>query len=53
MLEVVGVLGNLTIPDLDYELLLTEYNLIPWINKKLQPGGWETGQMRVYRELVG
>ena len=40
MLEVVGVLGNLTIPDLDYELLLTEYNLIPWINKKLQPGGW-------------
>ena len=37
-LECVGILGNLTIPDLDYELLLKEYNLVPWIKTKLQPG---------------
>ena len=38
MLEAVGILGNLTIPDLDYELLLREYDLVPWIKHKLQPG---------------
>ncbi|KAI0222322.1 Kinesin-associated protein 3 [Lamellibrachia satsuma] len=53
MLEVVGVLGNLTIPDLDYELLLTEYNLIPWINKKLQPGASEDDLVLEVVILVG
>ena len=38
ILECVGILGNLTIEDLDYELLLTEYNLIDWIKKHLQGG---------------
>lgn len=38
LLECVGILGNLTIPELDYELLLREYNLVPWIKSKLQPG---------------
>ena len=38
VLECVGILGNLTIPDLDYELLLTEYSLVPWIQHKIQPG---------------
>ncbi|PVD22006.1 hypothetical protein C0Q70_17809 [Pomacea canaliculata] len=37
-LECLGILGNLTIPDLDYELILKEYDLIPWIKNKLQPG---------------
>jgi hypothetical protein len=37
-LECVGILGNLTIPDLDYELLLKEYDLVPWIKQKLMPG---------------
>lgn len=36
--ECVGILGNLTIPDLDYERMLTEYNLIPWMKSKLLPG---------------
>ena len=39
MLEAVGILGNLTIPDLDYELLLNEFELVPWIKLRLQPGG--------------
>ena len=34
------MLGNLTIENLDYELLLREYNLIPWIKGKLQPGAF-------------
>ncbi len=38
ILECVGILGNLTIPNLDYERLLTEYNLVDWIKSKLQPG---------------
>ena len=37
-LECLGILGNLTIPDLDYELILKEYQLIPWLKQKLQPG---------------
>ena len=37
-LECLGILANLTIPDLDYELILKEYDMIPWIKSKLQPG---------------
>ena len=37
-LECVGILGNLTIEDMDYELLLQEYNLVPFIKKHLTPG---------------
>lgn len=37
-LECLGVMGNLTIPDLDYELILREYELVPWIKQRLQPG---------------
>jgi hypothetical protein len=37
-LECLGILGNLTIPDLDYELILKEYNMIPWIKNRLEPG---------------
>ena len=38
MLECVGTLANLTISDLDYELLLNEFKLVPWIKEILQPG---------------
>ena len=38
MLECVGTLANLTIADLDYELLLNEFKLVPWIKQILQPG---------------
>lgn len=37
-LECVGVLGNLSLPDLDYCQLLTRHNLIDWIKESLQPG---------------
>jgi len=38
LLECVGTLANLTISDLDYELLLNEFKLVPWIKQILQPG---------------
>ena len=38
MLECVATLANLTISDLDYELLLNEFKLVPWIKQILQPG---------------
>ena len=38
LLECVGTLANLTIADLDYELLLNEFKLVPWIKQVLQLG---------------
>lgn len=45
MLECVGTLANLTIADLDFELLLKEYSLVPWIKQILQPGKWDAGSL--------
>ena len=36
VVECVGILGNLTIPDLDFDRLLEEYNLVPWIKERLR-----------------
>ncbi|KAK8721272.1 hypothetical protein OTU49_012869, partial [Cherax quadricarinatus] len=41
VLECVGVLGNLSLPDLDYTQLLSKYNLIDWIKESLQPDAVE------------
>ncbi|XP_014221190.1 kinesin-associated protein 3 isoform X1 [Trichogramma pretiosum] len=38
VLEIMGVMGNLTLPDLDYSQILERCNLIPWIRKNLTPG---------------
>ncbi|XP_043270481.1 kinesin-associated protein 3 isoform X2 [Venturia canescens] len=38
VLEIVGVLGNLALPDLDYFQILQRCNLIPWIRNNLVPG---------------
>lgn len=35
VVECVGILGNLTIPDLDFERLLKEYDLLPWMKARL------------------
>ena len=34
-IECLGILGNLTIPDLDFERMLKEYELVPWMKQKL------------------
>jgi len=38
VLEVIGVLGNLELPDLDYSQVMQRCNLIPWIRNNLVPG---------------
>lgn len=41
VIECLGTLANLTIPDLDWELLLREYNLVPYLKERLKPGNTE------------
>lgn len=38
MIECLGTLANLTLPDLDWELVLKEYKLVPYLKDKLKPG---------------
>lgn len=38
MIECLGTLANLAIPDLDWELVLKEYNLVPFLKDHLKPG---------------
>ncbi|KAM9331295.1 kinesin-associated protein 3 [Gastrophryne carolinensis] len=38
VVECLGTLANLTIPDLDWQLVLQEYKLVPYLKEKLQPG---------------
>ncbi|XP_043941205.1 kinesin-associated protein 3 [Protopterus annectens] len=37
-IECLGTLANLTVPDLDWELVLKEYKLVPYLKDKLKPG---------------
>ncbi|XP_042369134.1 kinesin-associated protein 3a [Plectropomus leopardus] len=41
VIECLGTLANLTVPDLDWALVLTEYNLVPYLKKRLKPGSAE------------
>ncbi len=41
--ECLGILGNLTIPDLDYERVLKEYELVPWMLERLRPPSGGSG----------
>uniref|UniRef100_A0A673ZJN4 Kinesin-associated protein 3a n=1 Tax=Salmo trutta TaxID=8032 RepID=A0A673ZJN4_SALTR len=41
VIECLGTLANLTIPDLDWELVLKEYNLVPYLKDHLNPGSAE------------
>ncbi|MEQ2177608.1 hypothetical protein GOODEAATRI_005298 [Goodea atripinnis] len=38
VIECLGTLANLTILDLDWELVLKEYNLVPYLKDRLKPG---------------
>jgi Kinesin-associated protein (KAP) len=38
MIECIGILGNMILPELDYSQVLQAHNLIPWIRKTLIPG---------------
>ncbi|XP_074655810.1 kinesin-associated protein 3-like isoform X2 [Tubulanus polymorphus] len=52
-IECVGTLANLTFNDIDYALLLKEYDLVPWIKQKLEPGAVEDDLMLEVIILVG
>ncbi|XP_006005529.1 kinesin-associated protein 3a isoform X2 [Latimeria chalumnae] len=39
VIECLGTLANLTIPDLDWELVLKEYKLVPYLKDRLKPAG--------------
>ncbi|KAI7809138.1 kinesin-associated protein 3 [Triplophysa rosa] len=41
VIECLGTMANLTIADLDWELLLKEYNLVPYLKDHLKPGSAE------------
>ncbi|KAJ9577205.1 hypothetical protein L9F63_006179, partial [Diploptera punctata] len=41
VVECVGVLGNMTLPDLDFSQLMQRFNLIPWVQNILVPGKFE------------
>ncbi|XP_031431213.1 kinesin-associated protein 3a isoform X1 [Clupea harengus] len=41
VIECLGTLANLVIPDLDWELVLKEYNLVPFLTERLKPGSAE------------
>lgn len=38
LLECLGVMANLTLPDLDYSQVLQQFRLIPWLRGHLVPG---------------
>lgn len=38
MVECLGILGNLSLTDLDYSQIMHNFNLIPWIKNVLTPG---------------
>ncbi|KAL3046963.1 hypothetical protein OYC64_021232 [Pagothenia borchgrevinki] len=41
VIESLGTLANLTIPDLDWQLVLKEFNLVPYLKDRLKPGSAE------------
>ncbi|XP_069794326.1 kinesin-associated protein 3a isoform X7 [Narcine bancroftii] len=41
VIECLGALANLTVPNLDWELVLKEYNLVPFLKDRLKPGSTE------------
>ena len=52
VVECVGILGNLTIADLDFERLLKEYDLLPWMKAKLLPENQRQSEDDLVLEIV-
>lgn len=40
VIECLGILGNLSLPDLDYSAIIENFSLIPWIRKVLVPANF-------------
>ncbi|XP_061681080.1 kinesin-associated protein 3a isoform X2 [Syngnathoides biaculeatus] len=53
VIECLGSLANLTIPDLDWALVLKEYNLVPYLKDRLKPGAAEDDLILEVVILIG
>ncbi|XP_076359971.1 kinesin associated protein 3 isoform X2 [Tachypleus tridentatus] len=53
VLECLGVLGNLSVPDLDFERLLKKHNLLQWMERNLIPGVCEDDIVLEVVVLIG
>ncbi|XP_061594997.1 kinesin-associated protein 3a [Cololabis saira] len=53
VMECLGTLANLTLPDLDWALVLTEYDLVPYLKDKLTPGSAEDDLILEVVILIG
>ncbi|XP_014853215.1 PREDICTED: kinesin-associated protein 3 isoform X2 [Poecilia mexicana] len=53
VIECLGTLANLTIPDLDWELVLREYGLVPYLKRRLKPGSAEDDLILEVVILIG
>nr|XP_057929392.1 kinesin-associated protein 3a [Doryrhamphus excisus] len=53
VIECLGTLANLTIPDLDWALVLKEYNLVPYLKDRLKPGAAEDDLILEVVILIG
>ena len=53
LIEAVGTLANLTIPDIDYQALMDEYRLVDWIKSKLKPNSQDDELILNVVVLVG
>ncbi|XP_037837190.1 kinesin-associated protein 3a isoform X2 [Kryptolebias marmoratus] len=53
VIECLGTLANLTIPDLDWALVLEEYSLVPYLKNQLKPGSAEDDLILEVVILIG
>uniref|UniRef100_A0A672I0P0 Kinesin associated protein 3 n=1 Tax=Salarias fasciatus TaxID=181472 RepID=A0A672I0P0_SALFA len=53
VLECLGTLANLTVPDLDWKLVLEEYHLLPYLKDRLKPGSAEDDLLLEVVLLIG
>ncbi|XP_037553715.1 kinesin-associated protein 3a [Nematolebias whitei] len=53
VIECLGTLANLTIPDLDWALVLEEYSLVPYLKDRLRPGSAEDDLILEVVVLIG
>eukprot|EP01137_Pigoraptor_chileana_P023966 Opistho-2@91147 len=53
LVEVLGILGNMNIAQFDFRKLLTDYDLVPFINERLLPGAADDDVVLEIVILVG
>uniref|UniRef100_A0A672ZXP8 Kinesin-associated protein 3a n=1 Tax=Sphaeramia orbicularis TaxID=375764 RepID=A0A672ZXP8_9TELE len=53
VIECLGTLANLTLPDLDWALVLKEYHLVPYLKDRLKPGSAEDDLVLEVVILIG